>query len=168
MACKPHVAYNTGQNEWYTPQSIIDLVYSVMGHIDIDVASSAKANEVVRADEYFSAENNGLEHHWHGKIFMNPPYSAELIKKFIGKFCAERLSIDEAIIVVNNATETEWFQQLVKSCNAIVFPKNRMRFYSPDGRIAHPLQGQAIMYAGNNSHRFIEVFSKIGFGVILT
>jgi len=70
---KPHVSQNKGENEWYTPKKHIEAARIVMGSIDLDPASSAKANETVQATVYYTKKNSGLDKPWSGKLFMNPP-----------------------------------------------------------------------------------------------
>lgn len=159
---KPHVAYNSGDNEWYTPAEYIALAREVLGTIDLDPASSDMANKVVQAETYYTTETDGLTYDWCGTVWMNPPYASNLIVKFVDKFCDCTDNIDSAIILVNNATETAWFKKLVSVSSAMCFPYERLKFYSPDGRIAQPLQGQVLLYFGDNAKKFTEVFKNKG------
>lgn len=166
---KPHVAYNSGNNEWYTPQKYIEMARTVLGYIDLDPASSKIANEIVKADRYFTAEENGLSQVWYGKVWMNPPYSKELIGEFTKKFTDEYEAgnIIEGIVLVNNATETAWFTDMIRSASAVVFPRGRILYYSPKKEIGAPLQGQAFIYFGWNADRFLEIFCSIGWGALI-
>lgn len=65
-------------------------------------------------------------------------------------------------MLVNNATETEWFNKIVGIAKAVCFPKSRVKFYMPDGKTGSPLQGQAVLYIGDNSKRFTNVFQNLG------
>jgi phage N-6-adenine-methyltransferase len=166
---KPHVSNNSGENEWYTPQEFIEAAREVLGEIDLDPASSEIANQTVKAKRFFSIDDNGLSQEWSGKVWMNPPYESGLIMdfcltfaKFYGSF-----KITEGIVLVNNATETAWFKELVSVSKAVVFPSRRIRFLSPDGKIGAPLQGQAILYAGPNKQKFLSIFKPFGWGAIL-
>lgn len=166
VKAKPHVSFNSGNNEWYTPKEIIEAARKVMGSIDIDPASSDVANEVVRAAEYYTAETDGLDKPLHGNVWMNPPYSSELIDKFITKIVDERGSYTQAIVLVNNATETQWFAKLVSAASAVCFPRGRVKFYMPDGKTGAPLQGQAIVYIGSEPGKFLNTFKAIGWGCL--
>ena len=159
---KPHVAYNSGNNEWYTPKEFIEAATAVMGQIDLDPASSEIANKTVGAKQIYTIEDNGLEKPWFGNVWLNPPYASDLIGKFAEKLVFELPNISQAIVLVNNATETEWFYTMVVQATAVCFPRSRVRFVTPDGTTGAPLQGQAILYFGPDVNRFINVFDEKG------
>lgn len=162
-AKKPHVSFNSGNNEWYTPPEYIEAARNVMGSIDLDPASSDIANGIVKATEYFTAETDGLAHPWHGNVWMNPPYSTDKIGFFADKMRDERCSIEQAVILVNNATETSWFNTLIDMASAICFPRGRVRFIDENGNSSGaPLQGQAVIYIGEHPERFMDEFSRFG------
>ena len=163
-SAKVHVAQNTGESEWYTPIEYIACAKAVMGRIDLDPASSEIANKVVGASKIYTAKDDGLSKFWAGKVWMNPPYSAELVRQFISKFVEHVSSgdITEGIVLVNNATETQWFADLVSVSSAVLFPTGRVKFLDPKGNPGAPLQGQALTYSGKNVSAFVKQYEGFG------
>jgi len=162
---KAHVAHNSGDNEWYTPAKYVELARAVMGGIDTDPASSEIANRTVNASKIFTAEDDGRAHKWTGRVWMNPPYAQPLISDFAEAVASkfESGEIEQACILVNNATETQWFQRMLSTSTAVCFPKSRIKFIDPDGKPSGaPLQGQAILYMGKNTDEFVRHFSSEG------
>lgn len=160
-----HVSNNSGENEWYTPIEIIESARAVMGSIDLDPATSLLANESVKAEQIFTKGDNGLRQEWNGNIWMNPPYSQPLIKEFSDKIVSEleNQSIEQACVLTNNATETEWYQQMMQRCSAVCFIKSRLKFIDYKGNPSGaPLQGQTIMYFGKRKDEFAVEFNKYG------
>lgn len=168
VPAKPHVTNNSGNNEWYTPAPLLAAARKVLDNIDLDPASCEIANEVVKADEYYDIDDDGLSLPWAGRIWLNPPYAGDLIGRFVAKLIAHIATdeVTEAIVLVNNATETAWFQDLAGYATAVCFPKGRIRYWNPDREDAlSPLQGQAIVYIGPRAYRFRSEF--LTFGVVL-
>jgi hypothetical protein len=55
-----HRAECSGEFEWYTPERYIDLARTVMDGIDLDPATSAFAQQTVRAEAFFPAAENEM------------------------------------------------------------------------------------------------------------
>jgi len=161
---RPHVANNSGENEWYTPAEYIEAARAAMGSIDLDPATSETANNVVQAATIYTAGINGLDQDWGGNVWLNPPYGQPLIAQLSEKMVSEYTcgNVNQAIVLVNNATETRWFQQMAERAKVICFPSGRIRYWGLDGVKNTPLQGQAFLYFGDNAGRFIQYFSNFG------
>ena len=163
-----HVGNATGENEWFTPEIYIEAARKLMKTIDVDPASTEIANQIVKASKYYSIKDDGRLQEWDGNVWLNPPYSQPLITEFcnllIEKF--KNGETKQACVLINNATETEFYQNMMKHCEAICFIKGRVKFIDKEGNsTGTPLQGQTILYFGDNTKDFSFIFSE--FGVVL-
>ena len=83
--------------------------------------------------------------------------------QFSDAILEKRNEFDKAIILVNNATETQWLFQLLESCNIVCFHFGRIKFIDMNGNPSGaPLQGQCILYFGNDEFRFASEFKRYG------
>lgn len=156
-------------NDYYTPDYYIKLARSVMGGIDLDVASCEFANKVVRATKYYTKRDNGLMHSWHGRIWCNPPYGKttnqhgsyleHFSQRLIDQY--ERGNVEQAVLLIPNSTGTSWFPALCKY--PLCFPPYRLRFYTERGMADNTAAFSSVfIYFGNRVEQFTEIFSSIG------
>jgi phage N-6-adenine-methyltransferase len=152
-----------GSVERYTAAPYLECARQVLGEFDLDPASCSIAQEHVRARSYFTADDDGLAQEWHGKVWLNPPYTA--VGKFVDKLLAELSAgrATEALLLVNAYTETKWFHRAASMCAAIAFPVGRVHFALPDSdEMKQPAYGSAFIYYGPNVSRFRAAFAGLG------
>ncbi len=154
-------------DSWFTPAQYVDAARSVLGRIYLDPFSSDAANLTVGAKLYYTEADDGFKQSWLAKtVWMNPPYGRlcrPAIEKFVYEFgCGHFKS---GIVLVNNATETRFFQLLMDVASAVCFTNHRISFYNADGkRISGNTRGQAFFYVAKrpNITLFKSAFASFG------
>lgn len=157
-------------DSWFTPPAYLDAVRAVLGRIDLDPFSSEAANLTVGAKRYYTEADDAFSKSWlAGSVFMNPPYGRQCrsaVEKFVAEF--QRGSFKTGIALVNNATETRFFQLLLGSAKGVCFTNHRISFYNADGkRISSPTRGSVFFYFGPGTLSFCREFTKFGFALAL-
>jgi hypothetical protein len=137
----------------------------VLGTIDLDPASSIAANVVVQAQRFFTKADNGLVREWHGRVWLNPPYSGDLVGRFVDKLLLEIRAgrAEQAILLVNAYPDTQWFHRAATASSAMCFTAGRIKFWAADGRPnKSPRDGQVFLYYGPDVSLFRSSFDKFG------
>jgi phage N-6-adenine-methyltransferase len=161
--------FSQDSTEWHTPARYIAAVRQVLGDIALDPASNAEADITVNAALFYDAAADGLTKTWKAAtVFLNPPYckigGTSNQERWTGKLLSEYAAghVGQAILLVNAATETLWFQQLYDF--PICFVKGRIQFENGagSGRKGGATTGSAFVYLGSDPERFMQVFSQFG------
>jgi hypothetical protein len=137
-----------------------------MGGIDLDVASSARANETVRAAKYYTKKDDALleRHVWRGRTWFQPPYS--MTGAFVAKLLVhhDRGLVPSAVCLLNADTGTSWFHALARVA-PLCLTKGRISYVTPDGkRQSGTRQAQVFFGIGDAAlhERFEEKFAQYG------
>jgi len=159
-----NTAVTYDRDEWYTPSYIIEAARRTLGIIMLDPASNPHANAVVKAERYYTKEDDAITKTWEDRVWCNPPYSRGNVDMFVQKMVSEHINgnMDTGIIIINNATETDWFQMLLQYSSCVCFLNSRVRFYHPERTGESPRQGQAVFFFGEDTDRFAKSFYKLG------
>lgn len=154
---------DSGDYEYYTPLSIVDAARQVMGGIDLDPASSLKANEKIGAVSIFTVSDDGLLREWHGRIWMNHPFSRDNNRAWIAKLVNEYWTnrISQACCITYAATSEQWFQPLLKFPQCFLSP--RTNYIMPDGTLKRGVtKGSVVTYLGPRTNEFAAIFKPFG------
>lgn len=154
-------------NSWFTPSQYIEAVRETLnGEIELDPFSSSSANKVVKAKKYYTEREDAFSQNWQAKtLFMNPPYSGKLCAGAVNKFLDEYKngSFSSGIFLVNNSTETKWFQRALREASAVCLTDHRISFWNEDGKaMSGNTRGQAFFYFGKDIKQFAATFNKFG------
>ncbi|MEW6306466.1 MAG: DNA N-6-adenine-methyltransferase [Verrucomicrobiota bacterium] len=119
-----HERVPDGKDEWLTPPEIL----AALGEFELDPCAP-----IIRpwpmARRHFTRLDDGLAQRWHGRVWCNPPYGAEL-PKWLGRLAAH----GNGIALVFARTETRaFFDHVWPKADALLFIKGRLSFYNVDG-----------------------------------
>lgn len=148
-------------DDFYTSNVLIEAARSAMGSIDLDPASHAMANRVVRAANFFTASTNGLAQEWSGNVWCNPPFSAwaQWARKMLAELESGRVKQLCALAATRTMT-AKYFIPLLDACDALCLTRGRIPFW---GGLAtgSPDDGHGILYFGNKPEDFLREFSSV-------
>jgi hypothetical protein len=163
---------NTLSQSWGTPHKYVKAVKAVFGgQIALDPCSNEYS--IVNANvEYCLPKHDGLKESWnYSTIYVNPPYGIDkkrgtTIKNWLAK-CAhayEEFHSQVLALVPIAANTTHWKKYVFTKAKSICFLYDtRLRFLEngKDSGKGAPM-ACAMIYWGDNSHRFYEVFIEHG------
>ncbi len=149
----------SGIYEYYTPQVIVEAARRVMGGIDLDPASSACANDRVKANFFFDKEDNGLNCKWWGWVWLNHPFSRSGNRIWIERLINEYVNgdVQQACCITYASTSEAWFRPLLDYPMAFIYP--RVNYILPDGTEKKGVtKGSVVTYLGGNLNAFKREF----------
>jgi len=126
--------------EWYTPSPYVEAARTVMGSIDLDPASHAEANEIVKATLFYTEQDNGLELPWGGNVFINPPGKGELVCLFWRKLVWQLPTIHQFVWIGYSLEQLQTLQICSPGITPLDFmvcyPRKRIPFVENEAKKA--------------------------------
>lgn len=166
--------YSSETNEWYTPAVYVEAVRELYGGaIDLDPATSAKANETVRASQIFTIGDDALTKDWHGNAFLNPPYGTDKGESVAGRFCNKAIAeyeagrLEQCVILVNSVHSQKWQKPLYAF--PVCFVDHRISFVNAEGEgNENPTFQNVFVYLGPDRDAFAQAFNAFGYVMVPT
>ena len=121
----------TEKDSWETPNWLFDLLDREFNFL-LDAAASITNHKV---PTYYTVADSALDKRWEKRTYLNPPYSAGNIDKFMAKALEESQKGAVVVCLVPCATDTRWWHSYAMKAQEIRFIKGRVRFvgYDEDG-----------------------------------
>lgn len=145
-----------GSEDWYTPKALLKAIGE---SYDLDPCSPG-VNHWVPATKIYTKCDDGLLNHWHGFVFMNPPFGTKrhAVVPWIEKF----IHHGNGIGLCRAYTSSWWFQSFMPQMDLLLFPNGKTKFVRPDGKIGgSPGHGIALFAIGKRGVDAL-VNSKLG------
>lgn len=156
----------SGDVEIYTTRHIVEAAREALGgRIELDPASGAKANETVKAERFFTKEDDGLKRPWScDTLFLNHPFSRAgnpiWINKLIVSYKSEHIR-QAACCITFASTSEAWFRPLLEFPQCFLWP--RTNYLKPDGSIYRGVtKGSVVTYLGDDLACFRRAFRGLG------
>lgn len=118
---------------WLTPRFILD----ALGSFDLDPCAAPDPRPWPTAAQHIARPDDGLAAAWHGRVWLNPPYSRQAVR-----WIARLADHGTGTALIFARTETAWFvEQVWKRATALLFLHGRIRFVLPTGQPYHDNAG---------------------------
>ena len=138
-----HHSARPGTVTWLTPPEIIEALGGAES-FDLDPCT-IRHRPWPTAKHHIALPDDGLAAEWHGRVYLNPPYSDDQIGRWLRKMAQH----DQGTALIFARTETEAFQTHVWDRAAgLLFLKGRLHFHYPDGaRAQHNAGAPSVLCA---------------------
>lgn len=127
--------------EWYTPAWL----FAALGlAFDLDPCAPEGGVPWVPAARHFTRADDGLAQRWTGRVWLNPPYGAEL-PRWVGRLADH----GDGIALVLSRTDTRWFHRAMEVAEVVCFLRGRLDFVpGPGVRASRPQVGAILLPFG--------------------
>jgi hypothetical protein len=142
---RPYMPTKAGTEDWCTPRALVDVIRRIFeGRIDLDPASNpwsvVDAEREVWLPRWAEGRvipprvevDDGLKVEWRGNVYVNPPYSAELLGRFMARAVDAAHYGANVIMLAPAKTSLVAWQAHVPKAPAICFVGGRVTYLVPD------------------------------------
>ena len=128
MPIGSHHSAAAGTDVWLTPP---DIMAALGGPESFDLDPCAPLDRPWdMARQHYTIADNGLMRPWHGRVWLNPPYSNNVIGRWMGRMADHA----HGIALIFARTETQVFHDSVwRAADALLFMEGRLHFHDAAG-----------------------------------
>ncbi|SEB95465.1 DNA N-6-adenine-methyltransferase [Bradyrhizobium erythrophlei] len=146
-------------DNWLTPPWLLRMLG---GWESFDLDPSAMVDQPwPTARRHYTIADNGLLLPWEGDVWLNPPYLRGLLGRFMARMAAHGRGI--ALIFARTETST-FFRYVWERATAVLFPRGRIDFCTPDGGTAGDSGAPSVLCAYGDRHAAVLASVDPAFG----
>lgn len=155
----------TSKDDWRTPLHVVDCVRAAFeGTIDLDPCADADPANWIAERNLAGPKSDGgdgLLAAWHGRVFVNPPYSTlrAWMDKLVDEWQRWPPTITEAIVLCPSRTETRAWKTITAHASAVCFIHRRLNFVGGEHSATFP---SALIYLGDRPGFFAKACLPLG------
>ena len=140
----------TTSDDYYTPKWIFDTLGL---HFDLDVASPPGGPPFVPCNRYFTQADDGLAQDWHGRIWMNPPYSNPT--PWVNRF----IEHGNGVALIPSSNGKWWLHLWQSDCVIVIAPP--IKFLTGNGDTVGISVRTWLIAAGQDNIEALHNFGKV-------
>jgi phage N-6-adenine-methyltransferase len=150
----------TLKDVWQTPQKVINWLSPI--HTD----PCAGPNTTIGSQNNYTKEDNGLKQDWHGRVFVNPPFTSK--EDWLEKTITESQSsnVQTVFVVTPDSTDTKswWHKYIAEHADYIWFSEGRISYIDPETgeQMGSPTFGTAISIFGDPGEKTLTQLNNNG------
>lgn len=158
------VHYQSNNQNWQTPQWLLDKLRSEFGQIGLDPATTV--DNPTAAVNFYTPTEDGLICDWGNKgwVFVNPPYGRD-VKKWIQRANFERkcnLANEHCIMLLAARPDTKSWQECILPNAEICWISGRIKFIGGNNPTAPAPFPSALVYYGPSRTKFYRATHELG------
>lgn len=115
--------FSSDNSSWETPSWFFSAVHSEFS-FDIDAAASMENRKL---QKFFSVQQDAFRLQWHGRLWLNPPYTRGINKWFAKARSEVELRGSTVVCLVPARTDTNWWFDHARF-GEVRFLKGRLKF----------------------------------------
>ena len=136
-------------DEWYTPIEFIEQ----FGKFDTDPCVPIDMRWKT-AETMYNKNDDGLKKEWYGRVWLNPPYSKELITEFLKKMGKHGNGI---ALVLPKFSSKLFREEVFPNVDAIFILEKRIKFYDYNWKQQKsPIANSVLLIYGENNIKAVQ------------
>lgn len=117
--------FTSTRHDWETP----DALFQQLDREFDFTLDAAAGHDNAKVFDYFTEDDDALRQPWHGRVFLNPPFGAD-VGRWVDRAANETWNgaAEVSVLLIPARVDTRWWHDAVMHADEIRFIRGRVRF----------------------------------------